>query len=155
MHLFHPKIIAKHAKPAPIPADHLSLIENWIKQIDSGTLLNLNEMQVQGAFTQQILCKLLGYQAVGEGDSYTVAREYPVAGGRVDVALGYFYGEKDASKNQVFAPFELKGADTKNLDALMPGRHKTPVQQAFEYAVISKAQNGCWCLILSSCACMR
>ena len=66
MHLFHPKIIAKHAKPAPIPADHLSLIENWIKQIDNGTLLNLNEMQVQGAFTQQILCKLLGYQAVGE-----------------------------------------------------------------------------------------
>lgn len=134
MHLFHPKIIAKHAKPEPIPADHLSLIENWIKQIDNGTLLNLNEMQVQGAFTQQILCKLLGYQAVGEGDSYTVAREYPVAGGRVDVALGHFYGEKDASKNQVFAPFELKGADTKNLDALMPGRHKTPVQQAFEYA---------------------
>jgi hypothetical protein len=32
------------------------------------------------------------------------------------------------------APFELKGAKTKDLDAIMPGRAKSPVQQAWEYA---------------------
>jgi hypothetical protein len=29
---------------------------------------------------------------------------------------------------------ELKGAKTKDLDAIMPGRAKSPVQQAWEYA---------------------
>jgi hypothetical protein len=37
-------------------------------------------------------------------------------------------------QGQIIAPFELKGADTKNLDAIMPGRAKTPVDQAWEYA---------------------
>lgn len=134
MNLFNNKTLAKHVKDQAIPEDHQQIIENWVKQIDSGTLQNLGEIQVQGPFMQQIMCKLLGYTAVGEADTYTVAREYPVASGRVDLALGHFVGDKDASKNTVLAPFELKGADTKNLDAIMTGRHKTPVQQAFEYA---------------------
>lgn len=134
MSLFNNKTLAKHTKAAAIPADHLAVIENWVKQIDSGTFQNLGEVQVQGSFMQQIMCKLLGYTAVGEANTYTLAKEYPVARGRVDLALGHFTGEKDTSKNTVLAPFELKGADTKNLDAIMAGRHKTPVQQAFEYA---------------------
>lgn len=43
---------------------------------------------------------------------------------------GYFTGQH----RRVVAPVELKGGDTQNLDAIMPGRHKSPVQQAWEYA---------------------
>lgn len=134
MSLFNTKTLAKHIKNLTVPEDHQDVIQNWINQIDSGTFNNLNEVQVQGAFTQQIMCKVLGYTDVGSADTYTIAREYPIARGRVDLALGHFIGEKDTSKNTVLAPFELKGAGTKNLDAIMPGRHKTPVQQAYEYA---------------------
>ena len=134
MSLFNNKTLAKHIKNPTIPEAHQDVIQNWINQIDSGTFKNLNEIQVQGAFTQQIMCKVLGYAEVGEGDTYTIAREYPIAKGRVDLALGSFTGEKDNSKNTVIAAFELKGAGTKNLDAIMSGRHKTPVQQAYEYA---------------------
>ncbi|MEO6966863.1 MAG: N-6 DNA methylase [Rhodanobacteraceae bacterium] len=35
----------------------------------------------------------------------------------------------------MIAPFELKGPRTGDLDAIMPGRHKSPVQQAWEYAM--------------------
>lgn len=134
MSLFNTKTLAKHIKNPTVPDNHQEIIKNWVNQIESGTFKNLNEVQVQGAFAQQIMCKLLGYTDVGEADTYTIAREYPVAKGRVDLALGTFLGEKDTAKNSVLAPFELKGAATKNLDAIMPGRHKTPVQQAFEYA---------------------
>lgn len=134
MSLFNTKTLAKHTKNPTVPNNHQEIIKNWVNQIESGTFKNLNEVQVQGAFAQQIMCKLLGYTDVGEADTYTIATEYPVAKGRVDLALGTFLGEKDTSKNNVLAPLELKGAATKNLDAIMPGRHKTPVQQAFEYA---------------------
>lgn len=134
MSLFNTKTLAKHIKNPTIPVAHQDVIQNWIKQIELGTFNNLNEIQVQGAFTQQIMCKVLGYTDVGEADTYNIAREYPIAKGRVDLAIGHFIGEKDNSKNTVIAPFELKGAGTKNLDAIMPGRHKTPVQQAYEYA---------------------
>ena len=36
---------------------------------------------------------------------------------------------------EIVAPFELKGAGTRDLDAIMPGRSKSPVQQAWEYAM--------------------
>lgn len=48
----------------------------------------------------------------------------------MDCALGSF----SHGHMKVVAPFELKGADTPDLDAIMPGRHKSPVQQAWEYA---------------------
>jgi type I restriction-modification system DNA methylase subunit len=133
MPLFQVKIIQKHVSKSPsIPRDKLSVIEKWVELIQSGKLGKLNEIEVHASFTQQIMGKLLGYTAVGENDPYTVAREYRVANGHVDLALGEFCADK--SKDKVIAPFELKGAKTKNLDAVMPGRHKTPVQQAFDYA---------------------
>ncbi len=133
MALFNEKTIRKHINNLNgIPSDHLQIIEQWIAQIKNGTLAKLNEIEVHASFTSQIMCKLLGYSAMGESDNYTIAREYPVARGHVDLALGYFCGDK--SKESAIAPFELKGAKTKNLDAMMSGRHKTPVQQAFEYA---------------------
>lgn len=37
------------------------------------------------------------------------------------LALGRFGGKTP----EILAPFELKGADTRDLDAIMPGRNKT------------------------------
>lgn len=143
MSLFNKKTVNKHLDYAqPIPVDHLDVINNWVSQIKNGTLGKLNEIEVHASFTSQIMCKLLGYSAVGESDDYTVAREYPVARGKVDLAIGTFCGDKE--KDIVYAPFELKGAKN-NLDAMMSGRHKTPVQQAFEYA--RDIKNAKWVLL--------
>ena len=98
MALFNKKTIKKYiGNSQAIPAEHLDIIKNWVSQIQNGTLANLNEIEVHASFTAQIMCKLLGYSAVGETDSYTVAREYPVAResgkGKVDLAIGTFCGE--------------------------------------------------------------
>ena len=65
------------------------------------------------------------------GSIFTVVVEHPAGAGSVDLALGHFRG----AERRVFAPFELKGPKTRDLDAIMPGRAKSPVQQAWEYAV--------------------
>ena len=99
------KTIEKHlGSVQPIPAEHLDIITNWVSQIQNGTLARLNEIEVHASFTAQIMCKLLGYSAVGEAENYTVAREYTIARGKMDIAIGTFYGDKE--KDVVIAPFE-------------------------------------------------
>lgn len=133
MPLFNDRIIQKHTSNIKqIPEVHLSLINNWVDQIKNGALAKQNEVAIHAPFTNQIIVKLLGYSTFGEDKIWTVSREYGIAGGAVDLALGKFCSDKN--KDIVLAPFELKGAKTKDLDAIMPGRHKTPVQQAWEYA---------------------
>jgi type I restriction-modification system DNA methylase subunit len=133
MSLFNHKTLIKNLpKNLNIPDNHLAIINQWKSLIDTKTIHNLNEVEVHASFTNLIMCQLLGYSMVGErSNSYTVAREYKVARGAVDLALGHFVGDK--KQDIVLAPFELKGAKT-NLDSIMSGRHKTPVQQAFDYA---------------------
>jgi len=87
---------------------------------------------IHAPFTQNIMAGVLGYTPFGSAESWTISREYAVAGGAVDLALGHFSDDKE--NDTVLAPFELKGAKTKDLDAIMSGRHKTPVQQAWDYA---------------------
>ena len=75
MALFNEKIILKHIDvPQALPSTHQEVISNWINHIHSGTLANLNEVEVHASFTNQIMCKLLGYTAVGESESYTVGK---------------------------------------------------------------------------------
>ena len=79
---------------------------------------------------QTIAINALGYRGpVGHG-SYSITQEKAIIQGSVDLALGSFGG----GERRIIAPFELKGADTKNLDAIMSGRAKSPVDQAWEYA---------------------
>ena len=130
MPLFQEKIIEKAigTDSLTVPEDHLSILQSWKDKIESGSLEKQNEVAIHAPFTQSIMAGVLGYTPFGSEDTWTVAREYGVASGAVDLALGHFYDDK--SKNRVIAPFEVKGAKTKDLDAIMPGRHKTPVQQA-------------------------
>lgn len=133
MPIFNHKVIQKHiAAVSEIPEHDLKIINAWAEQINNGSLAGQTEVAIHSPFTQQIMVKLLGYAPYGESDQWTIAREYGVAAGAVDLALGHFSADK--SSDVVAAPFELKGAKTRDLDAIMSGRHKTPVQQAWEYA---------------------
>jgi type I restriction-modification system DNA methylase subunit len=137
--LFSPKVIAKalSGKVVPIPAEHLSIIEDWQKK----TAFGGKETNLDGLFLTEFWSGLLGYQGRNASGKWTIEKNWPVGAGNVDGALGFF---TDKTAN-LLAPLELKGPKTKDLDAIMPGRHKTPVQQAWEYAM--DARGAQWVLI--------
>jgi len=133
MPLFHPRVLNRAVKNHPITllAAHQHILEDWRISIENGQLLQQQETQLHAHFVQKILIEILGYRGFSATGVYHVHHEFPLGRGRVDIALGYF-GQQG---NQVIAPFELKGAKTKDLDAIMPGRNKSPVEQAWEYGM--------------------
>lgn len=140
MSLFHPRIIEKYTKSIPpAPIAHVAIVDAWAKNLSSG--IYNSETRNDGQFIQRILVELLGYCESSMGSPWTVQKNPQVGSGNVDVALGAFTAEGD----QIIAPFELKGAKTRNLDAVMPGRNKSPVQQAWEYAMDAKGAK--WVLV--------
>jgi hypothetical protein len=66
---------------------------------------------------------LFGYQPFDGKGAQNYRPKQLMGKGIVDIALGDFSGQLP----KLIAPFELKGADTKDLDAPMPGRNKSPV----------------------------
>ena len=92
-----------------------------------------NETRIRNRFYDEILGTLLGYRKYDPDQTYTVDFEHSTRGGSADVALGHF-SERDA-RNEVIAPFEMKGPLTVDLDAFPPGGRRSPVQQAWDYAV--------------------
>ena len=140
MPLFHPRIIGKHLKvPQEIPQAHAEMLSAWAKSLDKGTFNR--ETSHDGEFIQRILIDILGYTGSSAGNQWTLAKNQPVGSGNVDVALGNF----TTDSVQILAPFELKGAKTHDLDAIIPGRNKSPVQQAWEYAMDAKGAK--WVLV--------
>ncbi|MBL1320044.1 MAG: N-6 DNA methylase [Methylophaga sp.] len=132
MPLFHPKILAKELTIQPVPVNILPIITDWADSISSKAIYSQKETALSGQFVQKILVEVLGYSGFSNNhQQWNFTREEPLGKGSVDVALGQF--TTDSSK--VIVPFELKGAKTKDLDAIMSGRHKSPVQQAWEYAM--------------------
>ena len=134
MPLFHPRVLKKNLKSInDVPAAHKAILTAWATNVGNGVYDR--ETQHDGEFIQRILIDVLGYVGSSAGTSWTLSKNQPVGSGNVDVALGRFTasGEPD-----ILAPFELKGAVTRDLDAVMPGRHKSPVQQAWEYAMDAK-----------------
>ena len=127
--LFSPKLINSRFPVHKLPEAHAQSIVEWLASLKSG-LNKEKEESIRPAFLQRFFVDLLGYQLMG-GLVWTLHHEKGAASGRADAALGTFTNEQ----RQVVAPFELKGPKTGNLDALMPGRHKSPVQQAWEYAM--------------------
>jgi type I restriction-modification system DNA methylase subunit len=143
--LFNKKIIQQHLNPQEIPAAHFTILQNWQNRIAQRDLEKQTELALQGIFMQSLLVDVLGYQAFGQDKTYSIAKEYPIARGAVDLALGQFSNDKKSDSVQ--AVFELKGAKTKNLDAIMSGRAKSPVQQAWDYARDAK---GCQWILVSN-----
>ena len=141
MNLFNRKTLKRHIKPAPVPTDHLAALDAWAEMIRSGRIYALKETALHGQFAAKIIEGVLGYDGPAGGADYTVATEQAILRGSVDLALGRFGGKTP----EILAPFELKGADTRDLDAIMPGRNKTPVQQAWEYAMNARGVK--WVLV--------
>ena len=139
MSLFHRRVLDKHLIPVhDAGSRHVALLEDWAKNLGRG--IYDSETQNDSVFIQRILVDVLGYVDSSDGQQWTVAKNQPVGSGNVDVALGRFTQDSSA----ILAPFELKGAKT-DLDTIMPGRHKTPVQQAWEYAMDVKGAQ--WVLV--------
>ncbi len=145
MSLFHARVVEKlHEQPLDIPPTHEAILRDWAKSIEDRTIYNQHETALHSNFKEKIINQILGYQPFNNSLShYDVFSEFPIAGTRVDLALGIF-DPHNKQEPQCFAPFELKGAKT-NLDAIMPGRHKTPVQQAWDYAMDAKGAQ--WVLV--------
>lgn len=131
LNLFNTKTLERYINQSiDCPEAHLAIATNWSELIRSGRILKFNEIQLHSDFKKFIVEGLLGYQGPVETENHTVTTEKSILKGSVDLALGHF----SANKSEIIAPFELKGAKTKDLDAIMPGRAKSPVQQAWEYA---------------------
>lgn len=140
MALFHHRVINKHLKHIQgADAQCAAMLEMWSENLARG--IYDSETQNDGEFIQRILIDILGYVGSSDGKKWTVAKNQPVGKGNVDVALGTF----TADSASILAPLELKGAKTRDLDAIMAGRNKTPVQQAWEYAMDAKGAQ--WVLV--------
>ena len=126
--LFSPKLLKSRFAAQPLPDAHRALIAEWQQSLKGG-LAKQKEESIRPAFLARFFGDILGYRQTG-GAVWTIDHETRAANGKVDAALGTFTHDL----KQVIAPFELKGPKTSNLDALMPSRLKSPVQQAWEYA---------------------
>ena len=111
MNLFNRKTLKRHIKPAPVPADHLAALDAWAEMIRSGRVYALKGTALHGQFAAKIIEGVLGYHGPAGGADYTVATEQAILRGSVDLALGRFGGKTP----EILAPFELKGADTRDL----------------------------------------
>lgn len=129
--LLNQRLLAKQISPQPIPTDHAHLLHGWADEIRSGRIIKQKETAIRRPFLEMLFVKVLGYRAYGQGAEWSIHDEQSAAKGSMDCSLGRFSA---VAASKIVAPFELKGADTSDLDAIMPGRHKSPVQQAWEYA---------------------
>lgn len=141
MNLFNKKTLARHVDPKPLPDDHEGILSAWAKMIRNGSVYTQKEVALHGQFAAKIVEGVLGYHGPVQSAEYTMATEHTIRSGSVDLALGHFGG----AKSEILAPFELKGAKTRDLDAIMPGRNKSPVQQAWEYAMNARGVK--WVLV--------
>lgn len=141
--LFNQRLLAQRAASQPTPTDHKKLLRDWAETIRNGSIRKQKESELRGPFIQRVFVELLGYRPFGSGLEWTLNDEKRTGSGSADTALGFF----NNSGKKVIAPVELKGADTPDLDAIMPGRHKSPVQQVWEYAMDTP---GCKFLLVSN-----
>jgi hypothetical protein len=130
--------------------DQLKVAAAYAKKARNPRFAKEKETAVRNLFFDDVLCKVLGYTTFDPDRSYSLAFERPIRHGAVDVALGRF--PNDAGKDEIVAPFEMKGPATHDLDAIMPGRGRSPVQQAWDYAI--DAPGSRWVLV-SNCTEIR
>lgn len=115
--------------------------QEWAHRASEPNMDLQNESQLEQEFNRLIVQDVLGYKPNTPDGPGTMRVKHTVPGGTiVDVALGHF-SDSDAT---VLAPLELKGPKVA-LDRIMPGRAKTPVEQAWGYA--NDAPGARWVLL--------
>jgi hypothetical protein len=132
--LFNARLLSRRISNAPTPPQHKQILHDWAHTIRDGSISKKSnkESAIRSAFIHKFFVEMLGYVPFGCGEKQTIQEEQNAGRGSADAALGYF----GAGENRIFAPVELKGADTTNLDAIMPGRHKTALNRMV-YALFS------------------
>lgn len=129
--LFNQKTIDTHiAVVEQIPPEHMPTLERYSDLITSGRIYKYKETEFHSELKKTIVETILGYTGASDAEEYTVSSEQAILRGSVDLALGHF----SADREQIIAPFELKDANKKDLDAIVKDRAKSPVQQVWEYA---------------------
>jgi hypothetical protein len=148
--LFNAKVLdrALQAQASPPSDGQRAAAADWASRVRDLAFGKLKEQAIRSLFTQRIVVEVLGYTPVHPSEPFTVAEEEPIGAGSVDRALGRF----SPAKREVVAPFELKGPKTRDLEAIMPGRAKSPIQQAWEYAIDTPGAR--WVLV-SNCTEIR
>jgi hypothetical protein len=141
--LFNRRFLNQRALAQPTPPEHKKRLCDWADAIRSGALRKQKETEVRRPFIQRFFVEILGYRPFGSEPEWTITDEKRTGSGSADAALGHF----NTDVKTVVAPVELKGADTPDLDAIMPGRYKSPVQQVWEYAMDTP---GCQFLLVSN-----
>ena len=143
MALFNPKTIdaAMRAFAFEPTQQQLAGAAHWSNLLRSGLFMGVKETALEADFNRYVVQDVLGYRSFDPAGTTTVSVKQQIGAGEVDLALGHFA----PGRANVLAPFELKGPSLKNLDAIMPGRAKTPVQQAWEYA--NDAVGARWVLV--------
>lgn len=142
MPLFHPHVIEKYTGSIIIQPGHARILSKWDKYIHSDIIKKTKETALYDSFSQGILQKILQYKpALDDPSDYTLEQNQTIGKGEVEYALGHFGSNK---KIEIIAPLELKSART-NLDAVIPSKNRTPVQQAWEYATELKETK--WVLV--------
>lgn len=125
-------------EPSPLER---AAAEDWAQRAADPLFDLQNESQLEQEFNRIVLQQVLGYAAPAPGVTGTMQVKQAVPGGTiVDVALGNFSN----GQASIIAPLELKGPKVA-LDRIMPGRAKTPVQQAWDYAM--DAPGARWVLV--------
>lgn len=122
----------------------------YARRAASANFVRHKETAVRPEFIEQVLKRVLGWTGLDPDGDYTLSTEHPIGGGAVDVALGWFTGADKGGR--VLAPFELKGPATVDLDRIDPGRRRSPVQQAWDYA---NDAPGCRWVLVSNCVEVR
>ncbi|MGD0719437.1 MAG: N-6 DNA methylase [Roseiarcus sp.] len=120
--------------------------QDYARKIKNPKFLKQKETAVRPLFIQEILQTLLGYRPYDPAEPHTLRHEQSIRAGAVDVAIGRF--NRPGAADEIVAPFELKGPDSDDLDRIMPGRGRSPVQQAWDYAI--DAPGSRWVLV-SNC----
>ena len=101
---------------SPTPAQ-LAAAADYARKINDPRFLRQKETAVRDLLVQDVMQHVLGYRLYDPGKPFTLARERPIRGGAVDVALGNF--NTPDSVDEIVAPFELKGPDCADLDRVM------------------------------------
>lgn len=142
MPLFHPHVIKRYMDSVMILPEHIQIIRKWDNYIHSDSIKKTKETALYDSFSQSILQKLLHYHpALDDPNNYNLEQNQTIGRGEVEYALGHFGSNK---KMEIIAPLELKSVRT-NLDATVPSKNKTPVQQAWDYATELKGTK--WVLV--------
>lgn len=148
--LFNAKVVEDASREnstafTPEPQD-LARAADYARKVRDPKFLKQKETAVRSLLIQEVLQGLLGYAPYDPGAAYSLSVEHSIRGGAVDVALGRFNAAEGV--DDLVAPFELKGPGSADLERVDPGRKRSPVQQAWDYAIDSPGAR--WVLV-SNC----